>query len=221
MLSEKVVVIIVNYKTSHLMQGLIDSIVENEAEVSILILDNESTKESFKGLQSVKDNRIHILRSEKNLGFTGGINFALKYIAEKLPDISHFFLLNPDAFSCPNLMSGLMKILKLTEDAACVSPKIVYMNGDPWYSGAFINFAEGKVINNGIIENEKPCYEVDVFSGCAVLFDLQKVMHAGLLNEDLFMYYDEAEFFLSCFFQLILLYFLPCIFLLTYLLDIV
>ena len=39
--------------------------------------------------------------------------------------------------------------------------------------------------------------EVDVFSGCAALFDRTKAKQAGLFNEGLFMYYDEADFALK------------------------
>ena len=192
----KVLVIVINYRTSHLMQALVDSITENKVETSVLIVDNASTAETYNELLLVKDERVTTLRSEQNLGFTGGINFALKYAVEKMPDIKYFFLLNPDAFSCPDLIFDLLKILEVNEDAACVSPRILYMNGNPWYSGARIHFSKGKVLNNAIQEtkDKNKIYEVDVFSGCAALFDMDKVIEAGLFNEELFMYYDEADF---------------------------
>ena len=181
------------------MQGLIDSIAEDDVDVSILIVDNASTAETRKELQRIDDTRVHILTSEKNLGFTGGINYALEQAKTKWSDLNYFFLLNPDAFSCPNLISGLVKILKANPDAACVSPHIQYMNGEPWYSGALMNLAEGKVLNNpgNKTNNDSQYYEVDVFSGCAALFDLHKVAEAGMFNENLFMYYDEADFSLN------------------------
>lgn len=178
------------------MQGLIDSITEDEVEVAILIVDNASTHETFRELELIKDQRVCLLRSQQNLGFTGGINFALKYAKEHLQETKYFFLLNPDAFSCPNLISGLTRILELNQEAACVSPQVLYLNGAPWYSGALINFSKGKVVNNPVEKAKKndQYYEVDVFSGCAALFDMDKVMQVGMFNEDLFMYYDEADF---------------------------
>ncbi len=191
----KVAVIIINYKTSHLIQKLISSINESALEVSILLVDNASTEESYSVLLEIKDARLHILRSVTNLGFTGGVNYALTYLNENHPDFTHFFLMNPDAFSNVNLIGELVQILNLNKDAAGVSPQILYLNGNPWYTGGIINYAKGKVINQSIetINNETKFYEVDVFSGCAVLFDLQKVMKVGMFNEDLFMYFDEAD----------------------------
>ncbi len=64
------------------MQALVDSIVEN-IDVTILIVDNASTNETYQELELVRDERVYLLRSEKNLGFTGGINWALKHTIEE------------------------------------------------------------------------------------------------------------------------------------------
>ena len=190
-----VVIIIINYKTSHLIQGLIDSINEEGIEISILIVDNASTQDSLNQLQLINNLRVHILKSEENLGFTGGINYALRYLLKNHHDLKYFFLLNPDAFSSSNLISNLLNILKENEDAACISPKIIDINGKPGYSGGQIEYNKGKVSATLDIQTEKAqnYYEIDAFSGCAALFDLDKVLEVGMFNEDLFMYYDEAD----------------------------
>ena len=79
MQESKSLVIIINFKTSHLIEGLINSLIENENEISILIVDNASTHETYNELRLINDDRVYILRSEQNLGFTGGINYALNY----------------------------------------------------------------------------------------------------------------------------------------------
>jgi GT2 family glycosyltransferase len=193
---KNVLIIIVNYKTSHLMQKLLSTVQEERASVSILILDNASTPESYAPLELLGDKRVHLLKSEKNLGFAGGVNHAYKYALKNLAPFQYLFLFNPDAISCPNLISDLIDVISHEDAAAGVSPKILYLNGKPWYSGAQIDYSEGTVYNNRITEATpgKPYYEVDVFSGCAVLFDVAKISKAGALNEDLFMYYDEADF---------------------------
>jgi GT2 family glycosyltransferase len=195
MQKEKVAIIIISFRTSHLMNDLIHSIDENEVEYSIFIVDNASTKESYEQLLDLEDNKTKILKSDKNLGFTGGINFALKHIIESKGNFQYFFLLNPDAFSCKNLIGDLVHILKQNNEVAAVSPKILYLNGNPWYSGAQINYKKGQVINNSYnnFSGSDQLYAVDVFSGCAVLFDFLKVTEAGMFSEDLFMYFDEAE----------------------------
>ena len=120
------------------MQKLVDSIAE-DIDVNILIVDNASTDETYKELESVNDKRLHLLRSQKNLGFTGGINFGLKFVIEKMPYIKYFFLFNPDALSSPNLIENLYKIIQSEKNIAAVSPRILYPDGNPWYSGATLN----------------------------------------------------------------------------------
>ncbi len=187
-------VLIINYKTSHLVQKLVDSIQE-DIDVSILIVDNASTDETYRELEAVNDKRVHLLRSDENLGFTGGTNFGVRYLIKKMPFIKYFFLFNPDALSSPNLIKSLYTIIQSEKNVAAVSPRILFPDGNPWYSGATLDIHKGIVHNNpkntGNVHEEY--YDVDVFSGCAVLFDLSKVVDVGMFNEDLFMYYDEAE----------------------------
>lgn len=192
---DSVLVVIINYKTSNLIQGLLDSIKENGVALSIVILDNASTKETFQTLLQIKDERVRLLKSEKNLGFTGGINYVLKSMEGTKENFRYFFLLNPDAFSKPELISNLTAILAANPKAACISPKILNLKGQPWYQGGKIHFSKGQVImeQNPAIKKTQLFVETDVFNGCAALFDLGKVKEAGLFNEALFMYYDEAD----------------------------
>lgn len=195
MFKKKVVVIIINYQTSHLIQKLIDSINESNIDVSILVVDNATTEESYNELLAIIDKRLEIIRSKKNLGFAGGINYALKYIIENNPKFDYFFLLNPDAFSTDNLISDLTQVLDSNKDAAAISPQILHLNGSPWYTGGMIRFTQGQIFNQTIDETkcQNEFFFVDVFCGCAVLLDFKKVIEAGMFNDDLFMYFDEAD----------------------------
>ncbi len=192
---EQVLVIIINYKTSELMPELLRSITETNVGVTIAILDNASTPQTLQPLMALNDERVQVLSATENLGFTGGINYVLQSGLAAKGGFKYFFLFNPDAFSKPNLIGDLAAILDENKDAACVSPKILFLNGQPWYQGGKIHYAKGKVL----MEKDQtsavvPRFtETDVFNGCAALFDLKKVQEAGLFNEALFMYYDEAD----------------------------
>jgi GT2 family glycosyltransferase len=192
---EKVLVIIINYKTSELMPELLRSVQETNVDVTIAILDNASTPATLEPLKALADPRVQVLASAANLGFTGGINHVLKSSLATSGGYRYFFLLNPDAFSKPNLIGDLTGILREHTNAASVSPRILFMDGKPWYQGGKIHYEQGKVL----MEKEEHAgsrqryMETDVFNGCAALFDFKKVTEAGLFNEDLFMYYDEAD----------------------------
>lgn len=192
---QKVPVIIINYRTSHLIAKVVESIREKSIETPVVVLDNGSTPESFSALQLIEDKRILIIRSEKNLGFAGGANFAIQYILNYFKEITYCFLLNPDAICNPDIITGLMNILKSDRRTACISPQIINEDGKPGYSGGQIDYKSGTVMTATYdnLVNHNGVYEVDVFSGCAVLLDLTKIQEVGLFNENLFMYFDEAD----------------------------
>ena len=192
---EKVLVVLVNYNTSELVPDVLKSIDESEVEVSILLVDNGSSVEDYEELKKLSDVRLHLLRLEKNVGFVKGNNIGIQYAMEKFNDFQYIFLLNTDAYIKPNLIGGLKKILDANSNAACISPKIFSRDGRTWYGGSSLNFKKGSVTSTVNIDEKKPSlfYKVDVFNGCAVLFRLDRFLQAGMLNEKLFMYYEEAD----------------------------
>lgn len=190
-----VLIIIVSYRTSHLIPRLLASVEEPQVPVRIALLDNASTEATYRPLLELNDDRVHLFRATENLGFTGGINHVLRSELVTKGNFTHFFLLNPDAFCKPGLIGQLGSLLSSHPGAACISPRITDMEGRPWYEGGTIQYHKGKITahkSTGAV-NGRGVQETDVFNGCAALFDLKKVQEAGLFNEGLFMYYDEAE----------------------------
>lgn len=192
---EKVLVLLVNYNTTELIPEVLDSIKEDKVDVSVLIVDNGSTMAAYEGLKQIKDPRVTIIRTDVNLGIGGGNNLGLEYAIEHFADINLVFLLNTDAYCSPDVLYNLKEILVAHPDAASVTPYITMRDGSPWYGGSMINYKSGVVSQFIDIPpgDKREVYEVDVFNGCAVLFDFKKMQQAGLLNDKLFMYYEEAD----------------------------
>lgn len=190
----QVLVIIINYKAEQLLPGVLQSLKEPNCSLSIAILDNGSTDSSWKALTQLSDERVQLFRATENLGFTGGINYILRSAWVQAQNFPYFFLLNPDAYCTPGIVGKMVQLLQQNPQAACISPRITHMDGRPWYEGATIQFRKGKVVMSGKPKSKQQAVqETDVFNGCAALFDTQKVVRAGLFNEALFMYYDEAD----------------------------
>ena len=186
----KIFVIIVNYKSEDVIGDAISSIEEENLNINILVLDNGSSPGSLNNLYRLKTDNIEIISSKNNLGFAGGVNFSFRYIMKDHNDIDYVFLLNPDALSTKNLIFNLYNMMLGDKSIAALSPKILDMNNNDWYSGAVIDWKQCCVINNPVarIDNNK----VDLFNGCAVLLDARKFEKSGGFNEDTFLYSDEA-----------------------------
>jgi GT2 family glycosyltransferase len=192
---ETIVIILLIYKDSQLIPPLLKTINEDYIEAKIVLLDNGSTEASYKSLSEIDDPRVTLISTSKNLGYTGGINHAVEYAIKNIPDFKSFFIINPDAASTPNLVYNLSRLLNSDENVACVSPKILSMDDRiVTYSGGKINLKTGAVKHIVFTGDNYPqeSYEVDAYHGGAVLFDVNKFVKAGMLNDDLFIYYDEA-----------------------------
>jgi N-acetylglucosaminyl-diphospho-decaprenol L-rhamnosyltransferase len=173
---EKVIVLLVNYNTTELIPEVLNAIKEDKVEVTVLIVDNGSSEASYNQLLQIKDDRVHVVRIEENVGIGGGNNYGIQYAAKNFPkDIKYIFLLNTDAFISTDLIYNLVKIISEREDVACISPNIITRDGDSWYNGLNIDYKKGSVAPTLKVEqgNKKEYYEVEVFNGCAVLFDLK------------------------------------------------
>lgn len=190
----KILVLLVHYNTPELVPDVLNSIQENKVDVTILIVDNGSSIESYKQVEKINHERLTVIRSEVNLGFAGGNNFGLRYAKKTFGKMDYVFLLNTDAYCIPNLLFELTNLLRNDPIAASVTPRITTKDGRPWYEGGMFDKKKGKVSSFISLNeaNKKPYYEVDVFCGCAVLFNFDILLQAGMLNEKLFLYYEEA-----------------------------
>jgi len=189
-----VFVIIVNYNSGEVVQRAIRSLNEEYLTIKILIVDNHSSDNSVRLLSEINDDRVELLISNSNSGFSGGVNMAYKHIKYKYTLPKHMFIFNPDAVAVKNMIFNLKESLELNEDAAVISPRIIAMNGEAWYSGAIIDNNNLKVINVPPHTKNNEIIKIDVFSGCAALFKVKCMEISGEFNEMLFMYYDEADY---------------------------
>ncbi len=185
-------VIIINYKTEDMVVDAIKSFDEEEVDIHIVLLDNGSTESSHNVLQGITDNRVELIRSVTNLGFSGGVNHVAEYIKNKYKNPEYLFLFNPDAISTKNLVGNLCKFLSTNDNVAAVSPHIITMDNKSWFSGGMIDWKKCEILNNPEVKNPNEVRKVDIYNGCAVLIDAKKFFEAGMLEGDLFIYYDET-----------------------------
>lgn len=188
--SSELFILIVAYKDVEYVKKAVYSI-EEKAKLDIYILDNESNKQSFKELKTITSkHNIHIIQSKKNLGFSSGVNFALKIILKKSKTYKYMFLLNPDALLTEGLISNLKESMDKYSYSA-VSPKILFMNGDIWFGGGYIDLQRAEFILNKY-KNFDNKNHIPQFNGAVALLNIDSFMKAGMFNENLFLYCDEA-----------------------------
>ena len=71
--------VILNYNGEHLLKQFLPSVVQHSGDAEIIIADNNSTDRSLSFVRSAYPG-IRIIELDKNYGFCGGYNRALKQV---------------------------------------------------------------------------------------------------------------------------------------------
>lgn len=197
----KVAVVILNWNGLHHLKEFLPSVVEHSvsAEVEVWVADNGSTDKS---LDFLKQNYPQVKRIEfdKNYGFTGGYNRALKQI-----DARYFVLLNSDIEVTENWLKPIVEHLDENQEVAAAMPKVLaYHNKQQFeYAGAaggFIDklgypFCRGRILS--VIETDEGQYNdtTEIFWATgACLFIRSSLYHSvGGLDEDFFAHMEEID----------------------------
>lgn len=178
--------------TRELLKSIDNCILDLSYEV--IVVDNGSENDEANAL-STEYMHHKILRSDKNLGFSGGNNLGINASSGKF-----IFLLNNDALLVDNSIIELVKVLESDSSAGAVSPKIYYQDSAKIIQFAgFTEFSKLTVRNSIIGSNELDYGQYDTLAetasahGAAMMVKREVVEKAGLMPEIYFLYYEEHD----------------------------
>ena len=106
-------IILVDYNSQELTKMCLRSLQDLKAKsfsYSVIVVDNASQK-PLKLPKSLEAEYLHVIRSESNLGFSGGNNLGVTYAAEHY-DPDYICLLNNDTTVDPDFLIHLHNTLK-------------------------------------------------------------------------------------------------------------
>lgn len=118
-------IIIVTYNGSVWINRCLDSILQEDIQSTIYIVDNGSTDNTVELIKNGYSDVARLIIAPKNLGFGQGNNLA---ISKALNDgIALFFLLNQDAWILPGSLSQLYQTMMSHPEYGIISP--IHLNG--------------------------------------------------------------------------------------------
>ncbi|NCU31445.1 MAG: glycosyltransferase family 2 protein [Candidatus Moranbacteria bacterium] len=210
----KVAIIILNWNKPDLSIDTVNSVLKinrKNFNYQIFLVDNGSSDNSVSIFQKEfsSNPKVKIIRNEANLGFVGGNNNAVKQIIKL--DFDKILLLNNDVIVDSEF---LQQLIKKSSKYSLLGPKIYFAPGYEYHHNRYSKkergnvfwFAGGKMDWNniygshiGVDEVDKGQYEqindkVDFLTGCCLLIDKEVFEKIGFLNEDFFMYLEDADF---------------------------
>ncbi len=200
----KVFIVVLNYNGGNELRQCLDSVYRlNYSNLEVIVVDNNSADNSFERARKRFD-RFHFIKNSRNLGFSAGNNVAIKWALEK--GAEYIFLLNNDAIVEKNALSNLIEIAEKEKQIGIVSPIIYNKSGSKvWFLGGKINWwkmrtehwqkAKPNRNKNKKTDNKNShLRKTEYITGCAMLIKRKVFAEIGLLDEDFFLYYEDADF---------------------------
>lgn len=215
---QNIVIIVVNYNQSKTTTVCLDSIAKLKTPVGYtvhtLIVDNGSAQK-FKPAKRFNPNRFHLIRSDANLGFTGGNNLGIHYSAEHY-NPQYVWLLNNDTTVAPDSLKELVKAFVLNPRFGLISPKIYFTSRKEFHKHSYHSNQRGKVIwfvggvidwqhliafHKGVDEVDYGQFEgiseTDFCTGCSILIKREVLEKIGFLNKRYFLYFEDVDWSLK------------------------
>jgi hypothetical protein len=161
----------------------------------VIVVDNGSTDRSVPGIREHYP-QVFVIENEKNSGFTGGNNQAIRYALQR--NAEYVWLLNNDATTEPDTLKELVKTGEEHAEIGLISPMIHYY-GKPdevQFSGIRLDlngYSYREMSHHSFPDDE--VQEMDnLLVGTALLIKRRVVEDIGYLDEHYFAYVEDFEY---------------------------
>lgn len=200
-------IIIVNYNSKVLIAQCLKSAMQFESFINYewIIVDNNSTDDS-KAFLTANFPFIHWISMNYNAGFARANNAGIQVASN-----STVLLLNPDTIILKNALERCLHKFEQSPHGAC-SVQLLNEDGSPQITGSYFmkgglnhllplpylgNFlrkiALGLQAKNTSIKQAMTDVKVDWINGAFLMVKKEIIQQCGLMDEDFFLYAEEAE----------------------------
>lgn len=193
-------VVILNWNGRRHLERYLPSVVAHTGgDAEVIVADNGSTDDSLQWLRLAYPD-VGLIRLDRNYGFAGGYNRALKEVKSK-----YVLLLNSDVEVTAGWWQPLVEVLDSESDVAAVAPKLLADMERTKFeyagaSGGFIDylgypFCRGRILSNVEVDGGQYDDRRDIFwaSGAALCCRREVFERLGGFDEDFFAHMEEID----------------------------
>lgn len=184
----KISVVTVNFNNAEATIKMLKSLADQlNAHFNVFVVDNGSDDSDFAVLKDYAEshqNSLQLLRSEENLGFSGGCNLGVKKALEIGSE--WVILLNNDTLADKGFITHLSSILEPKEGVVGVP---LDEGGDTAYCGK-IEWLKPALKHVYSVKSGEDFYAI----GGAVAIRREVFEKIGFLDEKYFLYFEDADF---------------------------
>jgi GT2 family glycosyltransferase len=194
-------IVILNWNGELFLKQFLPSVIaftKNE-NTRIIVADNASSDASIALLESDFP-MVEIITLDKNYGFAGGYNNALKQV-----EADYYVLLNSDVQVTSGWLTSLEMYMNQNQDVAACQPKIRSFH-EPFKfehagaAGGFIDkfgypFCRGRVFGDVETDNAQYDSNIDIFwaTGACLMIRSQVYWEVGGLDDEFFAHMEEID----------------------------
>lgn len=209
-------IIIVNYNTPDDTKATIDSLSQIEHsgfDYRIIVVDNGSKDLLTFSKPFLKKNpQVDLLRSESNLGFSGGNNLGIQHAIDHY-DSDYYLLLNSDTIVTKDFLQELYKMMKHDPKIGLAASKIYFYKNYEYFQDSYAEEEKGKIIwyvggkvdwtnllsyHIGIDEVDRGQFEqvseTDYATGCVMMISREVIERIGPLDDRFFLYSEDVDY---------------------------
>lgn len=209
-------IITVNYNTPEDTKATVQSLADiahNGFDYRVIVVDNGSKEPLSFNKAFLKNNpKVDLLRSESNLGFSGGNNLGIQHAIDHY-DSDYYLLLNSDTIVTKDFLQELVKMMKSDPRIGLAASKVYFHRGYEyfensyteaekhhvlWYVGGRIDWTNLLSYHIGIDEVDRGHFdnetETDYATGCVMMISREVIERVGRLDDRFFLYSEDVDF---------------------------
>ena len=190
--SPKVFIVLVNWNGWHHTRNCLRSLKNLDyPDYRIIVVDNGSTDDSVQSLSRLKCD-FTLLTTKKNLGFAGGSNVGIRHAQSCGSE--YVWLLNNDTEVYTNALSAMVTLAESDPTIGAVGSILLEHtceNKVQVWGGGRVNLWSGLARQHS---GRVAADEVHYLVGASLLVKCAALENTGLLDEDFFLYWEDADF---------------------------
>lgn len=190
-------VIILNWNTRDLLRDCLSSLHPFSSEWEVLVVDNASTDGSVALVQN-QFPAVQLITSTANCGFAAGNNLGLRASTGR-----YVLLLNSDTLVMPGALTALVRFMDEYPAAGAVGPRLLRPDGTPQPYAFGGDPTPVYLLWRGVVQlilhrhlhnwAAEEVHTVDWVSGACLMARREMINQVGLLDESIFMYFEDND----------------------------
>ena len=191
---------VLSWNTRDLLRDCIQSIYEDSRNVDweLIVVDNASSDGSPDMIQQDFPG-VDLIRSERNLGFSGGNNLALARARGR-----HFLILNSDTRVAPGALGAMVDFADAHPDVGAVGPRLVNGDGRLEMSCGRTPSLGWEIVHKLLLHRLFPAFrfgrwehdeprDVGWVTGACLMVRRPVTQQVGLLDDGMFMCFEDLD----------------------------